>query len=91
MYLPIYPVQMNLIPEWTEQIHCISYGDMHGKSYFPEIWDTIVMPLPRRNGVWRIEWSDGSVQDEVLSKFGYYCTCVQPCNTYENIRCRRII
>lgn len=48
MYLLLYPVKMNLISEWTEQIHCISYGDMHGKSYFPEIWDTIVMPFIKK-------------------------------------------
>lgn len=36
---------MYFIPEWTEQIHHISYNDVRDKPYFPEIWDTMVMPF----------------------------------------------
>jgi DNA polymerase-3 subunit epsilon len=36
---------MYFIPEWTEDIHHISYNDVRDKPYFPEVWDTIVMPF----------------------------------------------
>lgn len=41
----IHPAKMYFIPEWTEEIHHISYGDVKDKPYFPEIWDTLVMPF----------------------------------------------
>ncbi len=44
-YSLIHPAKMYFIPEWTEQIHHISYNDVRDKPYFPEIWDTMVMPF----------------------------------------------
>lgn len=44
-YSLIHPAKMYFIPEWTEQIHHISYDDVCNKPYFPEVWDTIVMPF----------------------------------------------
>ena len=44
-YSLIHPAKMYFIPEWTETIHHISYDDVRDKPYFPEIWDTIVMPF----------------------------------------------
>ncbi len=44
----IHPAKMYFIPEWTEEIHHISYGDVKDKPYFPEIWDTLVMPFIRK-------------------------------------------
>ena len=44
-YTLIHPAKMYFIPEWTEQIHHISYNDVRNKPYFPEIWDTLVMPF----------------------------------------------
>lgn len=44
-YSLIHPAKMYFIPEWTEQIHHISYNDVQDKPYFPEIWDTMVMPF----------------------------------------------
>lgn len=41
----IHPAKMYFIPEWTEQIHHISYNDVRDKPFFPEIWDTMVMPF----------------------------------------------
>lgn len=44
-YSLIHPAKMYFIPEWTETIHHISYDDVRNKPYFPEVWDTIVMPF----------------------------------------------
>lgn len=44
-YSLIHPAKMYFIPEWTEQIHHISCSDVRDKPYFPEIWDTMVMPF----------------------------------------------
>ncbi len=41
----IRPAKMYFIPEWTKQIHHISYNDVRNKPYFPEIWDSLVMPF----------------------------------------------
>ncbi len=45
LYSLIHPAKMYFIPEWTEQIHHISYDDVRNKPQFPEIWDTIVVPF----------------------------------------------
>ena len=44
-YSLIHPAKMYFIPEWTEEIHHISYDDVRDKPYFPEVWDTMVMPF----------------------------------------------
>lgn len=44
-YSLIHPAKMYFIPEWTEQIHHISYNDVRNKPFFPEIWDSLVMPF----------------------------------------------
>lgn len=44
-YSLIHPAKMYFIPEWTEQIHGISYNDVRNKPYFPEVWDSLVMPF----------------------------------------------
>ena len=44
-YSLIHPAKMYFIPEWTEEIHHISYNDVRTKPYFPEVWDAIVMPF----------------------------------------------
>ncbi len=44
-YSLIHPAKMYFIPEWTEEIHHISYNDVRDKPYFPEVWDTMVMPF----------------------------------------------
>lgn len=45
VYSLIHPAKMYFIPEWTKTIHHISYNDVRDKPYFPEVWDTIVMPF----------------------------------------------
>ena len=44
-YSLIHPAKMYFIPEWTETIHHITYKDVYNKPYFPEVWDTMVMPF----------------------------------------------
>ena len=44
-YSLIHPAKMYFIPEWSEEIHHISYDDVRDKPYFPEVWDTMVMPF----------------------------------------------
>ena len=44
-YSLIHPSKMYFVPEWTETIHHISYSDVRDKPYFPEVWETIVMPF----------------------------------------------
>lgn len=41
----IHPAKMYFIPEWTEEIHHITYKDVQNKPYFPEIWNSMVMPF----------------------------------------------
>ncbi len=45
VYSLIHPAKMYFIPEWTEQIHHISYNDVRDKPYFPEVWDNTIMPF----------------------------------------------
>ena len=42
-YSLIHPAKMYFIPEWTRDIHHISYEYVRDKPYFPEIWDTMVI------------------------------------------------
>lgn len=44
-YSLIHPAKMYFIPEWTRDIHHISYNDVRNKPYFPEVWDTMIMPF----------------------------------------------
>ena len=44
-YSLIHPAKMYFIPEWTRDIHHISYNHVRDKPYFPEIWDTMVLPF----------------------------------------------
>lgn len=45
VYSLIHPAKMYFIPEWTRDIHHISYEHVRDKPYFPEVWDTLVMPF----------------------------------------------
>jgi DNA polymerase-3 subunit epsilon len=45
LYSLIHPAKMYFIPEWTEEIHHISYDDVRNKPQFPEIWNTLVVPF----------------------------------------------
>ena len=45
VYSLIKPPKMYFIPEWTEEIHHISYDDVRNKPFFPEVWDSIVAPF----------------------------------------------
>ena len=47
-YSLIHPAKMYFILEWTRDIHHISYEHVRDKPYFPEIWDTMVMPFINR-------------------------------------------
>ena len=47
-YSLIHPAKMYFIPEWTRDIHHISYEHVRDKPYFPEIWDTMIMPFINR-------------------------------------------
>ena len=47
-YSLIHPAKMYFIPEWTRDIHHISYDHVRDKPYFPEIWDSMVMPFINR-------------------------------------------
>jgi len=44
-YSLIHPAKMYFIPEWTRDIHHISYNDVRNKPYFPELWDSSIMPF----------------------------------------------
>lgn len=41
----IHPAKMYFNPKFSEEIHHISYDDVRNKPYFPEIWDTLVIPF----------------------------------------------
>lgn len=45
VYSLIKPVKMYFIPEWTRDIHQISYDDVREKPRFAEVWDTLVTPF----------------------------------------------
>ena len=49
VYSLIHPAKMYFIPEWTKQIHHISYNDVRDKPYFPEVWDNLIMPFIKEN------------------------------------------
>ena len=44
-YSLIKPAKLYFIPEWTRDIHHISYSDVMDKPAFPEIWNKMVMPF----------------------------------------------
>ncbi|MBR1404824.1 MAG: 3'-5' exoribonuclease [Treponema sp.] len=48
LYSLIHPAKMYFIPEWTEEIHHISYNDVRDKPYFPEVWDSLVVPFLKK-------------------------------------------
>ena len=45
VYSLIHPAKMYFIPEWTRDIHGISYDDVRNKPYFPEVWQNLVIPF----------------------------------------------
>lgn len=45
VYSLIHPAKMYFIPEWTQEIHHISYDDVRNKPYFPEVWDKTIVPF----------------------------------------------
>ena len=45
LYSLICPAKMYFVPEWTEEIHHISYEDVRNKPQFPEVWNTLVAPF----------------------------------------------
>ena len=49
VYSLIHPAKMYFIPEWTRDIHHISYDDVREKPYFPEVWDSLVSPFLQKS------------------------------------------
>jgi len=45
LYSLICPAKLYFIPEWTEDIHHISYDDVRNKPQFAEVWATVVAPF----------------------------------------------
>lgn len=45
VYSLIHPAKMYFVPEWTRDIHHISYEDVRDKPYFPDVWNNMVMPF----------------------------------------------
>ena len=41
----IRPPKLYFIPEWTSDIHHISYEDVCNQSQFPEVWNDLVLPF----------------------------------------------
>ena len=44
-YSLICPAKMYFVPEWTEDIHHISYDDVRNQPLFPEVWNRAVEPF----------------------------------------------
>ena len=73
LYSLIHPAKMYFIPEWTEQIHHISYEDVRNKPQFPEIWDTRVAPfLEQVPGLPLVAHNAGFDMNVIRSCMDYY-------------------
>ena len=73
LYSLIHPAKMYFIPEWTEQIHHISYDDVRNKPQFPEIWDTLVVPfLEQVPGLPLVAHNAGFDMNVIRSCMDYY-------------------
>lgn len=69
----IKPAKMYFVPEFTENIHGISYDDVRDKPLFPEVWDTLVMPFINKKKVPLVAHNAGfdmNVIRECCSYFG---------------------
>ena len=70
----IKPAKMYFVPEFTQDIHGISYDDVRNKPQFPEVWDSIVMPFINKTGplpfVAHNAGFDMAVMRECCSYFG---------------------
>jgi len=74
VYSLIHPAKMYFIPEWTEEIHGLSYDDVRDKPYFPEVWDSIVRPFIDKTPDIPLVAHNGKMFDMPLIKecFEYY-------------------
>lgn len=69
----ICPAKMYFVPEWTEQIHHISYDDVRNKPQFPEVWDTLVVPfLEQVPGLPLVAHNAGFDMNVIRSCMDYY-------------------
>lgn len=69
----ICPAKMYFIPEWTEEIHHISYDDVRNKPQFPEAWNTLVAPfLEQVPGLPLVAHNAGFDMNVIRSCMDYY-------------------
>lgn len=73
LYSLICPAKMYFIPEWTEEIHHISYDDVRNKPQFPEAWNTLVAPfLEQVPGLPLVAHNAGFDMNVIRSCMDYY-------------------
>lgn len=86
-YSLIHPAKMYFIPEWTEEIHGISYDDVREKPYFPEVWDSIVRPFIYKTPDIPLVAHNGKMFDMPLIKecFEYYGMKLPSINYFDSL------
>lgn len=101
-YSLIHPAKMYFIPEWTREIHHISYDDVRDKPYFPEVWDSIVMPFINQTpGVPLVAHNGKTFDIPVIQKcceyfgmevpsFEYFDSLVVAKKTWPELDCHRL-
>ena len=101
VYSLIHPAKMYFIPEWIEEIHHISYEDVRDKPYFPEVWDSLVMPFIRETPelplVAHHAGFDMDVIKECCAYYGmelpelsYFDSLVIARNTWRDFECHKL-
>ncbi len=78
---------MYFIPEWTEQIHHISYNDVRDKPFFQEVWDKIIMPFVNENPELPFVAHNARFDMNVIRKCcDYYGMTIPNINYFDSLR-----
>ncbi len=102
VYSLIHPAKMYFIPEWTRDIHHISYEDVCNKPYFPEIWETMVLPFIDQTPGVPLVAHNGNMFDMPVIKgcceyyqlplphFGYFDSLIVARKTWPKLRSHKL-
>ncbi len=72
IYSLICPPKLYFVPEWTEDIHHISYDDVRNKPQFPEVWDSVALFLVQVPGIPLVAHNAAFDMNVIRSCMDYY-------------------
>ena len=90
VYSLIHPAKMYFIPEWTQDIHHISYQDVINKPKFPEIWKTIMLPFINQSPALPLVAHNASFDMGVIKACcQYYNLQIKTINYFDSLKVAR--